>query len=200
MSPLARYRFPIAMAALAAAVALVMPAKAPLLVRNTVANFAEMLSVLPPIFVLLGLMDVWVPREAFVKYMGDGSGVVGALLAIIIGSLAGGPLYAAFPVASMMLRKGASFYNAMVLLGAWSTLKIPMFLFETASLGARFSISRWAANLPVILGMSWLMIRLLGPAERTAIVERQHGLDTQFAAHPEGRTRRSHAGYVGRRQ
>lgn len=39
-------------------------------------NLLEMLSILPPIFVLLGLLDVWVERETMIKYMGSGSGVV----------------------------------------------------------------------------------------------------------------------------
>ena len=33
-----------------------------------------MLLVIPPIFILLGLLDVWVPREKMIRYMGTGSG------------------------------------------------------------------------------------------------------------------------------
>ena len=29
-------------------------------------SFLEMLSIIPPVFVLMGLMDVWVPRETMV--------------------------------------------------------------------------------------------------------------------------------------
>lgn len=35
-------------------------------------QFEQMLFVIPPVFVLLGLLDVWVPRETMVKYMGEG--------------------------------------------------------------------------------------------------------------------------------
>jgi uncharacterized membrane protein YraQ (UPF0718 family) len=101
----------------------------------------EMLSVLPPIFILLGLMDVWVPRETMVRFMGEGSGLKGVLLAFFMGSVAVGPLYAAFTVAAMLMRKGASFFNLIIFLGAWSTTKIPMILFELSSLG-RLSPSR----------------------------------------------------------
>ena len=34
-------------------------------------SFLEMLFIIPPVFVLLGLLDVWVPRESMVKYMQD---------------------------------------------------------------------------------------------------------------------------------
>ncbi len=111
----------------------------------------EMLSVLPPIFILLGLMDIWVPKEMMVKYMGPGSGVRGLLTAFLIGSAAAGPLYGAFPVASIFMKKGASFFNILVFIGAWSTTKIPMFLFELQALGAPFAFTRLAVNIPGII-------------------------------------------------
>ena len=70
-------------------------------------NLWEMLSVIPPIFILLGLLDVWVKKETMVKYMGEGSGLIGILIAFFLGSAAAGPLYAAFPVAGILLKKGA---------------------------------------------------------------------------------------------
>jgi len=48
-----------------------------------VANVREMVSIIPAIFVLLGLADVYVPRETVVKYMGEKSALIGALLAIL---------------------------------------------------------------------------------------------------------------------
>ena len=40
-------------------------------VLNSVkSNILQMLSVLPPIMILLGLMDIWIPRETLMKYMG----------------------------------------------------------------------------------------------------------------------------------
>jgi uncharacterized membrane protein YraQ (UPF0718 family) len=51
----------------------------------TAYSLKEMILVLPPIFVLLGLLDIWVPRETMVKYMGEGSGVIGVVISIIIG-------------------------------------------------------------------------------------------------------------------
>ena len=36
-----------------------------------------LLLVIPPIFVLLGLLDVWVPREQMMRFMGPGSGLKG---------------------------------------------------------------------------------------------------------------------------
>lgn len=110
-------------------------------------NLLEMLSFLPPIFVLLGLLDVWVDRETMMKYMGEGSGLRGMLLAFILGSTAAGPLYAAFPIAGVMKSKGASMRNILLFIGAWSTTKIPLIMFETATLGFRFMILRLMFNI-----------------------------------------------------
>jgi len=62
----------------------------------TAYSLKEMILVIPPIFVLLGLLDIWVPRETMVKYMGEGSGLKGVLLSIFIGSAAAGPLMVHF--------------------------------------------------------------------------------------------------------
>ena len=47
-----------------------------------------MILIIPPIFILLGLLDIWVPKQTMVKYMGEGSGLKGILLALFIGSAA----------------------------------------------------------------------------------------------------------------
>ena len=132
-------------------------------------SLKEMLSVLPPIFILLGLMDVWVPRETMVRFMGEGSGARGVLLAFFLGSVAAGPLYAAFPVAVMLMRKGASFFNLLVFIGAWSTTKIPMILFELSSMGAVFAFTRLAMNIPVILIIAAASASLLKDEEKNAL-------------------------------
>ncbi len=110
-------------------------------------NLLEMLSFLPPIFVLLGLLDVWVDRETMMKYLGEGSGRRGMLLAFILGSAAAGPLYAAFPMVGVMMKKGASMRNIFIFIGAWSTTKIPLLLFESATLGFRFMALRLIFNI-----------------------------------------------------
>lgn len=114
-----------------------------------------MLLVIPPIFILLGLLDVWVPRERMIRFMGTGSGLKGATLAFFLGSFAAGPLYGAFPFAAMLMKKGASFRNILIFIGAWSTTKIPMLLFEISALGARFALSRLAIDIAGIAIIAW---------------------------------------------
>jgi uncharacterized membrane protein YraQ (UPF0718 family) len=114
-----------------------------------------MLLVIPPIFILLGLLDVWVPREQMIRYMGSGSGIKGTVLAFLLGSFAAGPLYGAFPFAAVLMKKGASFRNILIFIGAWSTTKIPMLLFEISSLGPRFALARLGIDIVGIAVIAW---------------------------------------------
>lgn len=140
-------------------------------IQNTSSNFLEMIQVLPPIFILLGLFDVWVPREVLVKFMGEGSGLLGILIAFFLGSFTAGPLYAAFPFALVLMKKGSTFTNILIFIGAWSTTKIPMLLFEISSLGLKFAITRLIMDIFGILMISYLIKVIIGEKEKKAIYE-----------------------------
>lgn len=131
----------------------------------------EMLLVIPPIFLLLGLLDVWVPRETMIKYMGEGSGLKGILLAILIGSAAAGPLYGAFPVAAVFMKKGVKFMNILIFIGAWSTTKIPMFLFEMAALGSKFAIARLLIDIPGIIVIALILSKMVSKKDVEELYE-----------------------------
>ena len=120
-------------------------------------NVIEMMKVIPPIFVLLGLLDVWVDRQTMIRLTGNGSGIKGFIISLALGSAAAGPLYAAFPVAVVMRNKGSSLFNIFVFLGAWSTAKIPLLTFEAANLGMKFMISRLCLSLIGIVVIAMLV-------------------------------------------
>jgi uncharacterized membrane protein YraQ (UPF0718 family) len=116
---------------------------------------------LPCIFILVGLFDVWVPREKIQRHIGDSSGLKGMLLVILLAMLQAGPLYGAFPVAALLHKKGASVRNIFIYLGAFSCLKLPMLAFEITFLGLKFSLLRTAITLPVFILIGELMALLL---------------------------------------
>jgi len=140
--------------------------------QTTIYQIREMVLVIPPIFILLGLLDVWVPKDTMVKFMGEKSGLKGILLALFIGSAAAGPLYGAFPVAAVFMKKGVKFTNILIFLGAWSTTKIPMFLFEVASLGPVFAITRLLIDIPGIIIIAYLLAALMPKAEVEELYKR----------------------------
>lgn len=134
-------------------------------------NVVEMLLVIPPIFVLLGLLDVWVDRTTMIRFLGKGSGIKGVLIAFLLGSAAAGPLYAAFPVAGVMMKKGSSFFNVFIFIGAWSTTKIPMLTFEVASLGLPFTLLRLCMSIVGILVIAFITEKSLSNQEKSEIYE-----------------------------
>lgn len=125
-------------------------------------SFVQMLTVLPPIMILLGLMDVWMSRETLIKFMGDESGLIGIFLAILIGSVAAGPMYAAFPFTAVLIKKGAKFSNIMIFMNAWCLTKISTLLFEISALGYKFTLVRLFIDIPGVIIMSYFITFLMG--------------------------------------
>ena len=64
------------------------------------------------------------------KLIGKDSGIRGAVIVSLLAFIQAGPLYAAFPVAYSLWRKGCSRFNIFLYLGAFPTFKIPMLMFE----------------------------------------------------------------------
>ncbi|MDK2812902.1 MAG: hypothetical protein PWQ08_157 [Clostridiales bacterium] len=166
-----RYRFFLLLAGINLLLLVAVPQTGLAALALTKDNFLEMLSVLPPIFILLGLLDVWVDRQTMMKYMGEGSGVKGVLLAFLLGSAAAGPLYAAFPFAGVLLKKGVRLRNVFVFIGAWSTTKIPLLLFEAASLSWQYTLLRLGCNLVGILLIALLLEKMTTDRQKEQLYE-----------------------------
>jgi uncharacterized membrane protein YraQ (UPF0718 family) len=124
--------------------------------------FLEMGSFLPFMFLLIGLFDVWVPKETIERHIGHEGGLIGSFWVILLATLQAGPLYGAFPVAYILSKKGASPRNVFIYLGAFSCLKIPMLTFEIGFLGLKFSLLRTFFSLPVFIAIGIIMEKYLG--------------------------------------
>ena len=130
------------------------PDKRVIVAQTSFKFFLEMIQIMPAAMILIGLISVWVPREMVVKYLGQASGIKGALVAIVFGSLPMGPLYLAFPLAATLLAKGASVANIIIFLSSWACLKIPFELIELKFLGLEFTALRFVltAILAIVMG------------------------------------------------
>lgn len=176
---LKRYRSTLTMLLLLLLLLIIRPITGRQAVTITATNLQEMLVVFPPIFILLGLLDVWVERETMIKLMGEGSGFRGFLLALLLGSAAAGPLYTAFPVAVMMMKKGCSLFNVFLFVGAWSTTKIPMFTFEMESMGIPFALTRLCCSFVGITLIALLLDKSLKTEEKFEIYHKAKQLSAK---------------------
>ena len=118
--------------------------------------FKEMVFVLPALMVLMGLFAIWVDRNIVVKYLGKGSGAGGLFLAMVLGALPTGPLYIAFPLAAMLLKKGARVANVILFLSAWACIKLPQELMELQFLGWKFMLLRLGLTIAALVPMALL--------------------------------------------
>ena len=128
---------------------------------NFTQSLVEMITFVPFLFIIVGLFDVWVPKEKIQKHIGQESGIKGIALVVLLAMLQAGPLYGAFPVAYLLYRKGASIRNIFIYLGAFSSMKIPMLGIEIGYLGIKFSVVRTLVSLPLFIGIGYLMERYL---------------------------------------
>jgi len=121
----------------------------------------QMLKLLPFVFILIGLFEVWVKRESVEKHLGHESGCIAYLWAILLAGTTVGGLYVALPVAYSLFRKGARLSVVFAYVSASAICRIPMTLFEAGFLGWRFTIVRFIISIPLVILSSVLLGRYL---------------------------------------
>lgn len=158
---LKKYRLFLAVIAVILALALWDPALSGLALTNALGFLVEVLLILPPVMVLMGLLDAWVPRRLVEAHLGREAGLRGAGIAVLLGTTAAGPLYAAFPIALSLGSKGARLANVVIFLGTWAAIKLPMLIIESNFLGVRFALTRLALTVPCVLAIGYLIEMIL---------------------------------------
>ena len=109
---------------------------------------------LPPVMIIIFLGESWINREVFVKYMGEGTGFKGHLIAYIFGCLGVGPLYIAFPIVAMIARKGVTYLNCLIVVGAWAVGRVQQIIYEVPSMGFLYMVIRFVLNFVFIMLIS----------------------------------------------
>jgi len=144
------------------------PAAGNTAVSSSIDYLVEMLLFIPPIFVLVGLLDISVPRKIVEKHVGPDSGARGVVISILVATAAAGPLYAGFPVADALLKKGCRLANAVIFLGTWVTIKIPMLMMEIKFMGLSFALTRLILTVPVIILIGYLVEKIVETGKKNS--------------------------------
>ncbi|MDW7738843.1 MAG: permease [Bacillota bacterium] len=131
----------------------------------------EMAMIIPAIFILMGLLEVWVPKEKIKQLIGRGSGIKGMFFSFLMGTLPTGPLYIAFPLAGSLIHKGARISNIVIFLGAWAAIKIPQLVAETEFLGLQFTALRFVLTLTAVIVIGLILEKLISTDEIPAMTE-----------------------------
>lgn len=128
-----------------------------LAVKNTAYYLREMLEIMPVVFILIAIIEAWIPKKVIMRGLGDGSGLRGTLLSFALGSFSAGPIYAAFPLCKLLLYKGASIESIVIIISTWAVIKVPMLINEFKFLGLPFMVVRWILTVIAIVIMSKLI-------------------------------------------
>ncbi len=120
------------------------------------------MSVMPAVFLLIGLFNIWVKKETVMKHMGHGSGIRGYVLAVLLAFTCIGGLFAALPISRQLYDKGSRLGVIMTYLGASCVCRIPMTLWEASLLGWEFTAIRFMVSLPLIILSSIFIEKALG--------------------------------------
>ncbi|GEN57629.1 hypothetical protein GCM10012290_22010 [Halolactibacillus alkaliphilus] len=140
MAIIKRWRALIILSLLLIGLVAINPERGQTAVSLTLGSAKDMFLLLPPILVLVGLIDQWIDKSLLIKYMGDDAKFTGVLVALLLGGLAAGPMYIAFPIAITLLKKGANIRYIVFFLGVWTTAKLPIVLFEVSAFGWKYTL------------------------------------------------------------
>jgi len=157
MDILKKFKFPIIIALIYIVIGIWLPDTAMRSALVTGDYLKEMIFIMPPVFILMGLMEVWIPKDKIQKWLGSESGIKGAIFSFVLGTLPTGPLYVAFPMTGSLMRKGASIGNMVIFLGSWAALKLPQLIVEIKFLGIAFTSLRFILTLSALVVIGFIM-------------------------------------------
>lgn len=144
-----------------------------ILTGRTILDFILMLT---PIFIIIGLIDVWIERETMIKILGEKSGYIGVLASLLLGVVTAVPLYALLPVAGVLLKKGSRISSVMIFLCSSASFRIPLLLFEISSLGWKFTFIRFGLNLIVVFAITIIIEKSLSESDIMTIYNKANKL------------------------
>ena len=113
-------------------------------------TFIKISKIMTGIFLIIGLIKVWVKPEQISKFMGEDAGWKGLVILAIFPIFLGGSLFTMFPLMKTLREKGASIAAILTFLTAWGG-KAPLLPLEIEFLGIKFAIMRILLIIPLSL-------------------------------------------------
>lgn len=106
-------------------------------------------------FIVAGMVQILLPREALAKWVGVESGIRGIILGTIAGGFAPGGPFVSLPVAAGLLRTGASVGTMVAFLTSWSLWAVSRLPMEVGIMGWKFTLIRVASTFffPPLAGL-----------------------------------------------
>ena len=122
-----------------------------LFIKNFKMYLVTFIKLLPPIFVILGLCEVWIKQATVEKHLGSVTNWKAYVWVLLLAGTTVGGIYVAFPIAQVMYKKGANLAIIFTYLGFAGICRIPMTIFEATFLGIKFTILRLLVSIPLVI-------------------------------------------------
>jgi len=100
-------------------------------------------------FVTAGLVQVLVPRELIVSWLGNQSGIKGILIGALVGGIIPGSPYAVFPVAGGFYQAGAGLGSMISFITAWALWSVSRLPVEMALIDPKVALIRYGITFLV---------------------------------------------------
>jgi uncharacterized membrane protein YraQ (UPF0718 family) len=130
------------------------PAKGLLVGEVAYGAFLKAIEIIIAVFIIIGLIQVWVGPQTLSKLLGKEAGWKGLAFASTVPIFIGGSLFTIFPLLKMLRDKGASIACVMAFIAAWGG-KAPLLPLEIEFLGWKFAILRISLIIPfaIVMGL-----------------------------------------------
>ncbi len=122
------------------------------------------LRLLPVLLIMLALVSMvlfLIPNETLIKYMGEGSGVKGWLIAALFGSVSLIPGMIAFPLCSVLIQSGVAYSTIAVFVTTLMMVGFVTLPLESRFFGLKTSLARNGLSLAGALLIGFLMSLIL---------------------------------------
>jgi uncharacterized membrane protein YraQ (UPF0718 family) len=119
----------------------------------------QLLTTLPLLilaFLIAGMIEVLVPREFILRWLGPQAGIKGVLIGSLAGGLMPGGPYISFPVVASLYQAGASLGTVVAFISAWLLWSATRFPLELGILGWRLAVARYVTTfiVPPLAGLA----------------------------------------------
>ncbi len=113
-------------------------------------------------FIVAGMVQALLPKDLISKWVGVESGMRGLLVGTLVGALTPGGPYVSLPIATGLLRAGASVGTMVAFLTGWSLWAVSRLPLEVGILGWKLTLIRLASTFffPPIAG--WIAQTFFG--------------------------------------
>ncbi|MDO9574358.1 MAG: permease [Candidatus Contubernalis sp.] len=122
--------------------------------------FLNVLPLLLFAFIIVGFIDILIPKEALQAWLGEESGWKGLIIGPAIGALIQGGPFAFFPLFNTVFRDSVTTGTAVAMITAWGMINIGHLPYEFTFLGPRFVALKYSIYI-AIPSLAGLLANLL---------------------------------------